>query len=548
MRRQIIHSLVVCSVAAILAVALTWPLAARLGSAGRIDGGDARFSIWNIAWVAHALTTDPSTLFDANIFHPHKNALAYSEANLVAGVLAIPAWLATRNPIATGNWAILCAFTLTGIFTYCLILRLTGNRIGAAIGAIVFTYCPYAFSHLAHIQLLMTFGLPLVLLALHAFVESPRTSRALWLGVALAVQALACGYYGLFAGLIVALGIIWFGAFDGLWRSRGYWLRATLALVTAAVLVLPAFIPYFAIREGGFERSLDDARLFSANWRSYLASPLLVNRWMLPLIETWKEVLFPGFLALALSAVAVRRAMTSPHRLPVAPRIVGFYVLLAVLALWASFGPDAGLYRVLYELPFFTMLRAPARFGVLVVLSAAILSGVAVASLLRGPLTPRRRWLAAALIILAVVRSTVGPLQLHDMPPLPRAYQRLASLPAEPVVMFPYFASAPNRHRHTWYMMLSAFSWRPILNGVSDYMPDEAWRDMPTLRTFPSTAAWQVLRQRGARFVVVHWDDYPDDERELVAARIRADRLYLRTIVMDSVSLYEIVAWPDETN
>ncbi|HEX5216770.1 MAG TPA: hypothetical protein VFV98_15020, partial [Vicinamibacterales bacterium] len=212
--------------AAILAIALTWPLAARLGSAGRIEVGDARYSIWNIAWVAHALTTAPTTLFNANIFYPSKNALAFSESNLVAGVLAIPVWLATGNPLAAGNWAILCAFTMTGIATYVLILRLTQNRIGAAIGATIFTYSPYAFSHLAHIQLLMTFGLPLVLLALHAFVESPRTSRAVWLGVALAVQALACGYYGLFAGLMATLGILWFGAFDGLGRSRGYWLRA----------------------------------------------------------------------------------------------------------------------------------------------------------------------------------------------------------------------------------------------------------------------------------------------------------------------------------
>ncbi|HEX5216072.1 MAG TPA: hypothetical protein VFV98_11465, partial [Vicinamibacterales bacterium] len=316
----------------------------------------------------------------------------------------------------------------------------------------------------------------------------------------------------------------------------------------AALLVLPAFIPYVAIRNGGFARSLDDARLFSANWRSYLASPLLLHQWMLPLIGSWKEVLFPGFVALALSAVAVRRAVTAPHRLPVAPRIVGFYVLLAVLALWASFGPDAGLYRLLYELPFFSMLRAPARFGILVELSAAILSGFAIASLMRAPLTSRQRWLGAALVALAALRSSVGPLQLHDMPPLPRAYQRLANLPAEPVVMFPYFASAANRHRHTWYMMLSAYSWRPLLNGVSDYMPDQAWRDMPALRAFPSTRAWQVLRQRGARFVVVHWSDYPDGERELVAARFLAYRSYLRPIVMDEVSLYEIVAWPEETN
>ena len=88
-------AIVAFSLSLLLAVALTWPMAARLGSAGRVDSGDGRHGVWNVSWVAHALTTSPSRLYDANIFHPHDNALAFSEANLVAGVLAVPAWVIT---------------------------------------------------------------------------------------------------------------------------------------------------------------------------------------------------------------------------------------------------------------------------------------------------------------------------------------------------------------------------------------------------------------------------------------------------------------------
>ena len=44
--------LAVLAGAAILTVALTYPLAFRPGNIGRIDTGDGQFSIWNVAWVA----------------------------------------------------------------------------------------------------------------------------------------------------------------------------------------------------------------------------------------------------------------------------------------------------------------------------------------------------------------------------------------------------------------------------------------------------------------------------------------------------------------
>ena len=97
--------------AAILAIAMTWPLAPGLGHLGRTENsGDARFAVWNVAWVAHALTTDPARVYDANIFYPHRNALAFSEANLGAGLLAVPAWTITHNPYTAFNVVVLFSF------------------------------------------------------------------------------------------------------------------------------------------------------------------------------------------------------------------------------------------------------------------------------------------------------------------------------------------------------------------------------------------------------------------------------------------------------
>ena len=540
--------LIVVLVASLLAVALTWPVAARFSSAGRLDTGDGRYSIWNVAWVARALTTNPAELFQANIFHPHANTLAFSEANLVAGVIAVPAWLLTANAIAASNWTILCSFALTFFTTYLLVRRLTGSVAGAAIAALHFAYSPFVFAHIPHVQLLMTFPLPLVMLALHGFVEAPGLRRALALGAALALQALASGYYGFFAGLIAALGIVWFGVAFGHWRSIRYWALSGAAAAIAIAIVAPFFLPYLGIREDGFVRSLDDARLHSVRWRAYFASPILLHRWMLPLIGSWREVLFPGFLPIIFTVVAIARSI-GPRResVPIRGRVLGFYLVVAALGLWASLGPAAGLYRVFHEvIPFFSMLRAPARFGLLVTFALAVLGGVGFASIER-VLGGRKRFVVvAAVLSLAVARSTVGGLSLTNAPPVPLAYQRLKDLPQAPVFEFPYFNGRDDRHRNTEYMVWSTLHWKPLINGYSDHVPREAIKDMARLAGFPDAESRQVLRDRGARYVVVHWHAFPNEsERRDLETAIRHEPSLRPVVHRGDISLYEVIASPN---
>src|SRR5688500_8480242 len=83
-------AIVLCA-ATVLALIFTYPYILNFSNAGRLDTNDGRWSIWVVSWVAHALTTDPRSIFDANIFYPHDNALAFSEGNFVGGAMAVPA-------------------------------------------------------------------------------------------------------------------------------------------------------------------------------------------------------------------------------------------------------------------------------------------------------------------------------------------------------------------------------------------------------------------------------------------------------------------------
>ena len=93
-----------------ITAALTFPLVPKLDRVGRVNTDDGRLSIWNVAWVADALIVNPRGLFDANIFYPARNTLAYSEANIGAGLLALPAWGLTGNPFLAHNTAVALSY------------------------------------------------------------------------------------------------------------------------------------------------------------------------------------------------------------------------------------------------------------------------------------------------------------------------------------------------------------------------------------------------------------------------------------------------------
>ena len=538
---------IVTTLAALLAVALTWPLTARLGSAGRVDSGDGRYSVWNVGWVARALATDPTQLFNANMFYPHDGTLAFSEPNLVAGVLALPVWLATHNALAAANSVTLIALVAATLAAFALVRHLTGDRVAAALAGVAYGFCPYAFAHLAHIQLLMTFGPPLALLALHRFVASPTRGRAAWLGAAVALEALACGYYGVFGGLAVMLGLAWFSIGLPHHARLRFWKLSLLAGAVALALVAPVFQRYVSLAHDGFGRTLDDARLFSTTGRAYFVSAKLLHRWMLPIVDHWREVLFPGFVTVALAGVAVVGAAREWRHRAAGSRVMMFYVLIAALGFALSLGPNGLVYTALYRtIPIFSFLRAPVRAGLLVTLSASVLAGFGLARIGRRASGARRTTAIAVVLLLATCELPAGRLTLAAAPSPGPAYRQLAALPWGPVAEFPFFNAPADRHRHTEYMLMSTFHWKPLINGYSDFTPDDFAADVDALNTFPSRSAWTALRDRRVRYVMMHWDDYSPRQQERIERTLRDFRPFVRLIVRDArMSLYELGAWPN---
>ena len=550
--------LIVLAAGFALALLMTWPLATDLGGLGRThaNDGDGQLSIWNVAWVARTLVVDPLRLYDANIFYPHKLTLAYSEAQILNGVIGAPVYWLSRNPWLTLNAVMLFGFASAYAAAYFLMRHLTEDRGASAAAALLYAFCPYVFSHLSHIQLIMTGGIPLALLLLHRVAdEAVRMKDAafsrkllrqgIWLGIALAAQALACAYYGIFAGLAVGFASLVLAGTRKLWTRRGYWIAIAAGAATSIAIVLPFFIPFLLVQEeSGFGRSVADTARWAARPHGYLVSSANAHRWLLDAVRRfgpWEEVLFPGMLAMVLGlagvVVAARRGARDRET-------ALLYGSLGVLAFWASFGPEAGLYRVLYYLPTFSFLRAPSRLGLIVVLCLAVFAAFTLRELF-ARLPARRRAIGAAVAIAAGAADlAIVPLVWYRAPVLPAGYSLLAMSPRGPLAEFPFYGERIAFPLHTQYMLFSTSHWMPLVNGYSDVIPNDFRQAAAVLDSFPSDDAFAVLARRRVRYIAVHWDMFAGRHDE-IRVRLERYRSNLRVLSADErMTLFEVVRYP----
>lgn len=530
---------IVAAAAALLSVVMTWPMAARIDRLGRVDNNDGQLSIWNVAWVARTLIADPVHVFDANIFYPHRGTLAYSENNLGAGTLAIPAYWATRNPFTAHNTAVLIGVVLTAVGMFALVHFLTCDRGAAAVSAIAFAFTPFLFAHSAHVQLLMTAGLPWSMFAFHRLTEELSPRRGASLGAAMAATALFCGYYGIFVILMVGFATLVVAQSRRWWTKRQFWTSLAVGAVVAVVLVSPAFLPYLTLqRVQGFRRALDEARLYSSNWSDYLASAAYAHSWMLPFLPPWVEVAFPGFIVMAFGLAALR-VERNRHR----GELVAIYGGLGVLAFWASFGPAGYLYSALYRtVPLFAWLRAPARFGLLVVFALSVLAGGAIATFARRFARPS---LVTGCLAVATAAELLTPSNLREMNGFEPVYRVLATLPRGPVIEMPFYYVESMFPLHAKYMLNSTTHWMPLVNGYSDYIPPDFVQNVTTLAPFPTTESLRLLEPLGVRYALIHMYGYNDSNRQDEESRLAAMQPFLRLLYDgEGTRLYEITSYP----
>jgi len=509
-RRPFLRHVVVFIGFLCLAAAITYPQIVGAGNALPFHS-DPYFSMWRLGWVAHQLPRDPRALFEANIFYPEHDTLAYSDAMLLPATVLAPLFWVGVDPVAIYNGALFAALTLSGFTAFLLATRLSGSEVGGLVAGVIFAFAPYHIDHYLHFELQMVFWIPLALSAVHHLIAEARIRDGVLLGAAVAAQTLSCMYAAVFFVTYCALFIPLLASV-GTARAS---LRLVAPLIIAAALALAIAAPYSlayarAERTVG-TRSLDDVAHYSASFVNYIAAPPS-NRLYGSLSARFGSdelYLFPGIVAVLLAALGVLRGH-GRARLAYAGGLV--------LAFEMSRGVNGLTYPLLFQhVPPFQAFRSAARIGILVNLSIAVLSAYGTAWLLPRIRSHGWRLTAAAVIVTALVAEYASA-PAAALAPRPAAVDRwLARQPPVVVVQLPMT-------RDWLYMYQGIAHAQKMLNGYSGFPPASYYATRDAMRSFPDDSSIAYLQARNVDYVIVRGEQYPAEDRAALVAKIENRR------------------------
>jgi len=491
-----------------LTAVMTYPQALHLHDRVH-DDGDPLFETWILGWVAHQLPRAPAHLLDANMFYPERRTLAYSETLLLPGAAAAPLhWLGV-HPIVVYNLVFLSGFVISGVGTALLVRMLTGSGGAGIVAGLVFAFLPYRIDHFPHLQLQQTQCLPFALWAFHRLLRTGRVRDGVLFGAFAAGQVLSCMYYGLFLipYLVVVCGVL-------SWKRR----PAVVPLAAAAALLVVATAPlgmaYLNARKVVGERGPQEVIDGSATLTSYLSpgeDNALYGRVFARFIQPERQ-LFLGFVAMALAAAALWPPVS-------ATRIA--YALGALVAFDVSLGFNGLSYRLFYDyvLPFHA-LRVPARMGLFVGFSVAVLAGFGIARLTSHLTLPAQRRTAFGVVaILLLVEYASRPLTLYTVQTAaPPSYADILAdkgVDSPTTVLFEFPTSSLD---DPTYLYNSTFHWQNLVNGYSGFFPPSYLAVARAVRTLPSDSALNAIKSHNTRYLVLHGERLRGDRYERLVA------------------------------
>jgi len=509
------RELLVASAAyAVLTFLMALPFSLSPGSQILGDVPDAHMYLWTLAWDAHAFLHQPLHMFDANIYHPFANTLAYSENLIGSAFIAAPIIWLTGNIVLATNLTALLSCVLCGSGAYLLARRLHLGIGGAFVCGLIFAFAPPRFVRMGQLHMTAMQWMPFSLAFLHSYFERGRRRDLLAAVGFFSLQALSSGHGATYLTLTIVGLLAWQVAFGAplAWRQR-----LSDFGVTGAYLLAPAvwvMLPYQlskaeAGQSGGY---LSDAQ---AGIESLLASPsrlhqLLHARFLGPFEREPDAFLFPGILVVVLAVIAVA---SWPARRRLRENHVAFYLFIGVISS-AMFIPwPIELWRYVYWLPGLSFIRMPTRFIILTMLALSVLAGTGV-----DRITARlsKRFAAMATVVMAAL--LLGEYWAYPFAGVPfsinpPAIDRWLDTQPKPFAIAEVPAPSPGNlgelERHQTRSMFHATAhWQKTIHGYSSLRRPLHDRLYVELTGFPDATSLASLRAVGVTYVVVHTEDY----------------------------------------
>lgn len=509
---------------ALLAVLHLWPLSAAPWRQSLNYNADAQYNAWAIAWIDRALATNPTGLFDANIFYPEPRTLVYSHPIVVPALVGAPVLALGGSPVLAFNVSLFVGLVLTAWAMWFVARDWTGSSSAALVAGALASFNVQLLTHLPHITAAHAWGLPLSLYLADRVSERPTRRTALALAAVVALVAGTSLYWLAMVGIIIMVSAV----------ARGLPIRRTALMAAASILglilALPLLWPYIELGAEGTRRPLSMVADFSAEITGYLSSTSVLHAgWTSRFYRDDLNAFFAGFTAIGLAVLGlVAGCTTSIDR-----RRRRVLVIILLTGVVLSLGPATPIYRALYEwvLPL-QGLRAVAQFGFLLLAAVALGAAYGLAWLERRMGSARR---AGAVVALAMVAVTAevwqGPVRTWGFRRVPPIYSLLAHIEGPVVLAEVPFWPPETVHFNGEYVLGSTLHWRPLMNGTSGLTPMSYRRRADLFWYFPEHRAIEAMRKEGVTHVMVHLERFETEAPMVVEAL--AHQRDLRLIAAD---------------
>ncbi len=543
---------------ALLAIALTWPLAWHLTD--RLPAGDNDLwqSYWNFWWWRTALFERGQLPYSTDLlYQPGPVSLAFhthSEANVIP---TLPIQLALGVPAAF-NTALLLSYVLCGWGGYFLAREIVGENRSALVAGLVLMFHPQRVEQsLEHLNLVSFQAMPFFLVFFLRLLRTGGWKNGLAAGLLYALNALYSWHNGLLVlpfALVLFAQALWRGERNGGRPRPRISLDAALAGCIALACMLPFAWPmireilagetYF--QKPPINRAIDPLFLLVPS-----ESHPLWGRLFSGLYERLRGYAAAGFTCYAGSiALGLWLAggwwsrMRSPWKL-----WTFFFCLAIVLAMGdslASSGHDSGIwlpFAGLRSVPILSTIRIPNRFIVPAMLSLSVLAAIGARELARRADARRPgagRWANVGLLVLIALDFLAVPFPLRELP-RPAWLEAVIEAPDGLLLDVP----GGHRARGAEDMYFQTIHHRPMVGGYTSCIPpgiEHRVASLPYLQLVfegrPKMSAGQnvdvgsglkqALEALPVRVVVVHLDRKREslEEKARLAAGTPRARLF----------------------
>jgi len=485
---------------------------------------DTRFVVWLVSRNGRTWSESPPSLFDGEICHPTPQSIALGEPGLTLGLVGMPAWLATQDPIWTFNFVSVVIIALGALAMFALVRAWTGSVTAAVVAGLAYGFHPLKLSDPIHLYVPDTAWTVFALFFFVRWLERGRWRDVLGLAAATCLQ-IGGSLYPLIGAAALGLPVACWGALRiGIDRTRpAQWIALLTVVATCVALVFAPFLDKAATGDLATRPAqiyLTWAQLFGLGY----------------------DALGWGLLALAglafLPTLPTRTQTPTPNTkgLPFA-LLVGLALCLALAtggneiarlhaqALGAAPPPALpNLFRALaMVLPGLDVVRLPAAIGHGTYLALAILAGLGVAAVL-ARVPPRLRPIADVALVVLVFVYVLRP-GLPGAAPLATWSQR----PAETELAFfdaleaagntgPVLALPNPQRPHPRYgrsILLSAYHHRPTSGCYNSFLPAETLEAETVARALPEPDAIARAAEMGFTTLLLYEDARGFDTAEL---------------------------------